>query len=86
MLSHHTAVFGTEDQHFATAALTEAQVIPSNIGEPGADPSPFLPEPVNLKRILVEPAPIRDAWLKAFHKEVRGFVKDTRRCSHRITE
>jgi hypothetical protein len=75
MLSHHTAMFGTEDQCFATAALSETQNIPSNIGEPGADPSPFLPEPVNLKRILAEPAPIRDAWLKAFHKEVRGFVK-----------
>jgi hypothetical protein len=56
---------------FALQALQET--IP-HLGEPGSDPLPFLPEPNRIPQILKLPEDIREAWLKAFRKELRGLI------------
>jgi hypothetical protein len=75
VLSHHSALFGPNDLAYLSTILAET-IIPQPIatpGKPGSDPSPFLPEPKNLKQVMKEPAIIQGTWLSAFHKEVRGF-------------
>jgi hypothetical protein len=62
---------------FALSVLTEANPkadIPP--GEKGSDPLPFIPEPTSLKQILKLPEIYRNPWLKAFHTELRGLIKD----------
>jgi hypothetical protein len=55
-------------------AMSESLVKTPVIGESGSDPSPFMPEPHGLKRVLREPIPIKAAWLKVFTKEFFGLV------------
>jgi hypothetical protein len=77
IINQHSKIFGNGDIAYLANMLAETQISKpeGTIGESGSDPSPFLPEPKGLKQVLREPAPIRSAWLVAFHKEVRGFIK-----------
>jgi hypothetical protein len=58
----------------ASAVLAETIVEPPTIGETGDDPSLFLPEPRNLLKVVKERPEVRDAWVKAFRKEVHGLI------------
>jgi Reverse transcriptase (RNA-dependent DNA polymerase) len=44
-------------------------------GEPGSDPTFFIPEPRNLHQIVKMPMRYRKPWLEAFVKELRGLIK-----------
>jgi hypothetical protein len=56
----------------ATEVLKET--LPKPLGDPGTDPTAFLPEPCTMKQVLRKPFPVRAAWTKAFVKELRGLV------------
>ena len=56
---------------FALQTLQEAEPA---LGDPGSDPLPFLPEPNRIPQILKLPEDVREAWLKAFNKEIRGLI------------
>ena len=43
-------------------------------GDPGGDPTPFLPEPNRLNEVLRLPPRIRDPWVRSLVKEVKGLV------------
>ena len=49
------------------------------LGEPGTDPLPFLPEPKNVRTVLGLPEHLKRPWAKSFVKEVKGLIQ-TRRC------
>jgi hypothetical protein len=44
------------------------------LGEPGSDLSPFVPEPNTLSRVNREPERIPTPWLKAFWAEITGLI------------
>ena len=52
-----------------------ANTISEMFGEPGSDPSPFLPEPKDVWQVIRARPDIRIAWSKAICKEVKGLVK-----------
>jgi hypothetical protein len=56
------------------AAIKESLIKIDDIDSPGADPTPFMPEPATIKQMLREPPNIQAAWKKAFVKEVQGIV------------
>jgi hypothetical protein len=56
----------------STTAITE--VLGGALGDPGTDPTPFMPEPRDAWQILRSPPHIKQAWAKLFCKEVKGLV------------
>ena len=50
------------------------------LGEPGTDPTPFMPEPRRLKDILELPHRLRQPWINALVKEFRGMIKKGTMC------
>jgi hypothetical protein len=56
------------------AAIKESLINIDIIDSPGADPTPFMPEPTTVRQMLREPPSIQAAWKKAFIKEVHGIV------------
>jgi hypothetical protein len=51
-----------------------ANAVASLIGEPGTDPSPFLPEPRGVHGLRRCPTQVQKEWIKAFVKEMRGLI------------
>jgi hypothetical protein len=49
---------------------------PIAAGDPGSDPTPFLPEPSGLYKVLKQPIATRRPWIQSLVKELRGLVKD----------
>jgi len=45
-------------------------------GNPGSDPTPFLPEPSGLNKVLKEPIATRRPWIQSLVKELYGLVED----------
>jgi hypothetical protein len=45
-------------------------------GDPGSDPTPFLPEPSGLYKVLKQPIATRRPWIQSLVKELKGLVKD----------
>jgi hypothetical protein len=50
------------------------------LGDPGTDPTPFMPEPRRLKDILDLPHRLRQPWINALVKEFRGMIKKETMC------
>ena len=61
-----------DEPGYEFAFNTMSDAIPP--GEPGSDPLPFLPEPSRLQQVLKLPDHLREAWLKAWIKEIRGLI------------
>jgi hypothetical protein len=53
--------------------LAEA-TIPPPIDDSGCSPAPFLPEPNSIRALDRLTLAIKDSWIKAFHKELRGLI------------
>jgi len=60
--------------HVADTTLGDPTIMESVYGEPGMDPTPFLPEPRDVRQIIRLPVHIKDAWGRSFVKEVRGLI------------
>ena len=56
----------------------DAALLEGVLGEPGSDPSPFLPEPNSVKAILRLPVALRLAWAKCIYKELKGLIVDNK--------
>ena len=49
---------------------------PIAAGDPGSDPTPFLPKPSGLYKVLKQPIATRRPWIQSLVKELKGLVKD----------
>ena len=49
---------------------------PIAAGDPGLDPTPFLPKPSGLYKVLKQPIATRRPWIQSLVNEVKGLVKD----------
>jgi len=49
---------------------------PIAAGDPGSDPTPFLPEPSGLYKVLQQSIATRRPWIQSLVKELKGLVKD----------
>ena len=56
----------------ASKILKDTVNFPKNVGEPGSDPTYFLPEPRSLADILRLPLQLKNAWIKASIAEIKG--------------
>jgi hypothetical protein len=52
----------------AMAAEVLNETLPKPLGDPGTDPTAFLPEPRTMKQVLREPFPVRAAWTNLLSK------------------
>jgi Reverse transcriptase (RNA-dependent DNA polymerase) len=70
-----------QDQYLPAALFSEVASVAAEVlpdlppGSSGESPSMFIPEPQGLYRVLREPPSVKDAWVGAFEKEIRGLVK-----------
>ena len=67
-------ITGSRSLDYATASVANA--IKETLGEPGTDPTPFLPEPRGIRTLLKSPIHIKKAWGKAITKETKGLIFD----------
>jgi hypothetical protein len=73
--NHVASIISSQDthaKHNSTAAM--AETLKEAFGEPGTDPTPFMPEPRDAWQILKSPPHIKQAWAKPFCKEVKGLI------------
>ena len=69
-----TVIVGDNSATAANAVAAVNEVLGESLGEPGSDPSPFLPEPRSLKASLRAPLHAQQAWGKAVKKEAKGLI------------
>ena len=60
-------------QLFHTAAA-EIRKDKPDMGEPGSEVAPFIPEPRNFSEVCRLPAEVRKPWLRATHKEIKNLI------------
>jgi hypothetical protein len=58
----------------AAKILKDTIVFPKDLGEPGSDPTYFIPEPRSLADIKKMPPQMRDPWIKASRAEIKGLI------------
>ena len=64
-------------KYHAELAVDLAESIDSiTSGDPGSNPTPFLPEASGLYKVLKQPVATRRPWIKSLVKELKGLVKD----------
>ena len=63
------------DPAFTAMAGAYAAAVEPAVGQPGSDPSPFLPEPRGLYEVIKLPPRYKTPWLKAFVSELLGLQK-----------
>jgi hypothetical protein len=64
--------------HAELAVDLAESIDPITSGDPGSDPTPFLPEPTGLYKVLKQPIATRQEWIQSLVKELKGLVKDCR--------
>jgi hypothetical protein len=64
-----------DDDDFPIMAGIYAAAVKPASGQPGSDPSPFLPEPRGLYEVIKMPPRYKTPWLKAFNDELNGLYK-----------
>jgi hypothetical protein len=73
--NHVASVISGRDKHNADDSTTSmTNTLEESLGESGADPTPFMPEPRDAWQILKSPPHIKQAWAKPFCKEVKGLI------------
>lgn len=73
-MAFHVSTSDTEQQA-ASRILQDTFIFPQNLGEPGSDPTYFLPEPRGFHEIIRLPMHQRMPWINAMIKEIKGLVK-----------
>ena len=66
----------TMKEHAELAVDLAESIDPITSGDPGSDPTPFLPEPTGLYKVLKQPIATRRPWIQSLVKELKGLVKD----------
>jgi hypothetical protein len=76
-MSHNvvSASIDPSDPEFESWTRIYQAAVQPDIGQPGSDPSPFIPEPRGLYEILAMSPRYRAPWLKAFRDEITGLNK-----------
>jgi len=77
--AHHVAslVLPAQKTQRDELAVDLAEFIdPIAAGDPGSDPTPFLPEPSGLYKVLKQPIATHRPWIQSLVKELKGLVKD----------
>jgi hypothetical protein len=69
------ASVSANDPYFSEALDTYVNAVSPASGQPGSDPSIFLPEPRGLYEVLRLPPRMREPWMKAFRAEFIGLVQ-----------
>ena len=66
----------TMKEHAELAVDLAKSIDPHTSGDPGSDPTPFLPKPPGLYKVLKQPIATRQPWIQSLVKELKGLVKD----------
>jgi hypothetical protein len=66
----------TMKEHAELAFDLAESIHPITSGDPGSDPTPFLPEPAGLYKVLKQHIATRRPWIQSLVKELKGLVKD----------
>jgi len=61
-------------RHVSNTTTGDSSIMENVYGEPGMDPTPFLPEPRDVRQVIRLPVHIKRAWQKSFVKEIKGLI------------